>query len=579
MSANNMNSNPRLSTFSRFVPGIGRLRDYELNWLRLDVVAGLTLAAYLLPASIGDASLAGLPPQAGIYACLFSGLVFWLFCSSRQTAITVTSAISLLVGSSLAGLAGGDPSRFGALAACTALLVAAIGFVAWFVRAGSVVNFISETVLTGFKAGVALYLASTQLPKLFGFKGGEGSFWRRSLHFFEHLGDTNTAALSLGVGAIIILALGKVFLKNKPVGILVIVAGIAIAGLTSLEARGVKLLGEVPQGLPRMGLPAVRWSDLNELLPLAMACFMLGAVETAAIGRMFGAKHRNRFDANQEFLGLAAANLMAGLGRGFPVSGGMSQSLVNEGGGAKTSISGLVAAMIMLVVSLFFSNSLRYLPQPVLAAIVLMAVTGLFKVSDLRHLWKVDRSEFAVAMAALLGVLGSGLLRGVLIGAVLALVQLLRRASQPHVAPLGRIPGTNRFSDLERNPDNVAIPGVLIFRVEASLLYFNVEHVRDVVLKRVRSESVTPKLVLWDLSTTPHIDLQAAEALSGLADELSALGLRMRVVEARASVRDRLRTDGLDEKLGGIDRFGSVAQVIEDFERREQAMNEQLERK
>ena len=334
-------------------------------------------------------------------------------------------------------------------------------------------------------------------------------------------------------------------------GILVIVVAIAIAALTSLETRGVKLLGEVPQGLPRMGLPAVQLSDLNELLPLGLACFMLGAVETAAIGRMFGAKHRYRFDANQEFLGLAVSNLMAGLGRGFPVSGGMSQSLVNEGSGAQTSLSGLVAAAMMLVVSVFFSSSLRYLPQPVLAATVLMAVTGLFKPSDFRHLWKVDRSEFAVAIAALLGVLGSGLLRGVLIGAVIALVQLCdvappaRRISRSH-------PGHKPISDLDRNPDNLAVPGIPIFRVEASLLYFNVNHVCDAVLKRVRGELVPPRLVLFDLSATPHVDLQGADALRGLADELTALGMRMRVVEARSSVRDRLRAEGLDDKLGGI---------------------------
>lgn len=567
MNETRASSSPRSAGIARFVPGFDLLRSYQLTWLRLDLIAGLTLAAYLLPAGLGDASLAGLPPQAGLYACLFSGLVFWLFCSSRQTTITVTSAISLLVGSSLGQLAGGDAARFGALAACTALLVAVIALLAWLIRAGAIVNFISETVLTGFKAGVALYLASTQLPKLFGFKGGEGSFWRRSAYFFSHLGDTNPTALALGLGALAVLILGKIFLKNKPVGILVVVGGIAVASLINIEARGVKILGEVPKGLPHFGLPAVGWGDLNELLPLAIACFMLGAVETAAIGRMFAAKHRGKFDSNQEFLGLAAGNLAAGLGQGFPVSGGMSQSLVNEGGGARTPISGLVAAGVMLTVILFFSSSLRNLPQAVLAAIVLVAVAGLFKVSELRHLWRADRAEFVVAMAALLGVLGSGLLRGVMIGAVLAMVQLLRRGSQPHVASLGRIPGTNRFSDLARNPDNQSVPGIMIFRVESSLLYFNVEYIRDTVLDRVRLESVPPKLVVCDLSASPHVDLQSAATLGGLADELAALGIQMQMVEARASVRDRLRAAGLGEKLGGIDRFRNVAQAVEDFQR------------
>src|SRR5262249_6225922 len=202
---------PPFGGLSRFVPAMSWLRSYDRALLRPDLIAGLTLAAYMLPAGIGDASLASLPPQAGIYACLLSGLVFWLFCSSRQTAITVTSAISLLVGSSLGEIAGGDPSRFGALAACTALLVSAIFFIAWLVKAGAIVNFISEAVLVGFKAGVALYLACTQLPKLFGFKGTEGSFWRRSGYFLSHLGETNGAALTVGLSALGLLVLGKLF--------------------------------------------------------------------------------------------------------------------------------------------------------------------------------------------------------------------------------------------------------------------------------------------------------------------------------------------------------------------------------
>ncbi len=226
-------------------------------------------------------------------------------------------------------------------------------------------------------------------------------------------------------------------------------------------------------------------------------------METAAIGRMFTAKHGGRLDANQEFLALAASNLAAGLGRGFPVSGGMSQSLVNEGGGARTPLSGAFAAGIILVVVLFFSHLLAALPQPVLAAVVLVAVAGLFKVSTLKQLWRGDRPEFVVAMAAIVGVLGSGLLRGVMIGAVISLVLLIRRASRPHVALLGRIPGTRRFSDRERHPDNELIPGVLIFRPESGLVYFNMDHVRDTILDRVRAEATPPKLVVLDLSAAP----------------------------------------------------------------------------
>jgi len=547
----------------RWLPAIGWLSTYDKKWLRGDVVAGITLAAYLLPAGLGDASLANLPPQAGLYACLFSGLIFWLFCSSRHTSITVTSAISLLVGSSLGEIAGGDTSRFGSLAAGTALIVAIIACLAWLFKAGSIINFISESVMVGFKCGVALFLASTQLPKLIGVHGAHGNFWENAGHFLKHLGEMNPTSLLVGGSALAVLVAGKLFLKNKPVALFVVVGGIVASALLGLEARGVKLLGEVPQGLPTLGLPAIHWTDVDSLIPLAFACFLLGAVETAAIGRTFASKHGGRLDANQEFLALSASNLASGMGGGFPVSGGMSQSLVNESGGARTPLSGLFASGLILVVVLFFSHLLQSLPQPVLAAVVLVAVAGLFNLSALRHLWRNDRREFVVAMAAIIGVMGQGLLRGVMIGAIISLVQLIRSASRPNVAVLGRIPGTRRFSDRDRHPDNEAIPGVLIFRPESSLVYFNMDHVRDTITERVHAEVPRPRSVVIDLSASPKMDMHGAKMLGELADELTAEGIRVQAVEARSSVRDRLRSEKVDDNLGGVDRFATVIEAVE----------------
>lgn len=548
------------------IPAARWLRSYEPQWFRADLAAGVTLAAYLLPAALGDASLAGLPPQAGLYACLFGGLVFWLFCSSRQTSITVTSAISLLIGSSLGNMAGGDPSRYAAMAACTALLTGAIALTAWFARAGSAVNFVSETVMIGFKAGVALHLASTQLPKLFGVKGGHGDFWERMAEFLRHLGETNRTSLLIGGAALAALILGKKLLPHKPVALFVVIGGIVTASFIDIGAYGVKVLGEVPRGLPIPSLPAVHWQDLGDLLPLALACFLLGAVESAAIGRMFSEKHGYRFDSNQEFLALAGANIASGLGHGFPISGGMSQSLVNESGGARTPISGLIAAGLILLVAVFFTGLLRNLPQPVLAAVVLMAVASLIKVKELRRLWKFHRGEFFVAMAALLGVLWAGLLKGVLIGAVISLVLLIRRASRPHVAFLGRIPGARRYSDLERHPDNEPTPGVLAFRVESGIVYFNAEHVFDSVLARLAAAREPIRLVIGDLSTSANIDMAGARMFLKLQAEIAKQGIAFRLVEARSTVRDMLRVEGVEEKIGRIDRFTMLADAIENFQ-------------
>ena len=553
------------SPLLRWIPAFIWLRAYDRTWLRGDVLAGITLAAYLLPAALGDASLANLPPEAGLYACLFGGLVFWIFCGSRYTAASVTSAISLVIGSSLAEMTGGNTARFGALAAGTALLVSLIAFIAWLVKAGVMVHFISESVMTGFKCGVALFLASTQLPKLFGFHSAHGSFWENTGFFFKHLSETNSISLIVGGIALAFLIVGKIFLKHKPVALFVVIGGIAAASAFSLERHGVKLIGGVPQGIPPFKLPAVYWQDLDQLLPLAFACFLLGAVETAAIGRMLVAKHGGRFDANQENLALAASNLAAGLGSGFPVSGGTSQSLVNEEGGAQTPLSTAMAAVFILIVVLFFSQLLSVLPQPVLAAVVLVAVGSLLKLSTLKHLWQSDRPEFVVAVTAFIGVLTFGLLLGVMIGAVISLVQLVHASSRPHVALLGRIPGTRRFSDCERHNDNQLISEVMIFRPESALVYFNVDNVCDAILSRVHAEATPPKLVVLDLSAAALVDMQSAYMLAGMADELTAEHIRFQAVEPRSSVRDRLRHEGVDSKLGSVNRFTTVADVIDHF--------------
>jgi high affinity sulfate transporter 1 len=544
------------------LPGLRLLREYRIGSLRSDLVAGVVLAAYLLPAGIGDASLAGLPPEAGLYSCAFAGLVFWLFCSSRHTAVTVTSAISLLVGASLGELAGGDAARQAALASATAIMAGVLALVAWAVGAGALVRFISETVMTGFKAGVALYLASTQLPKLFGLKGAHGDFWERMGHFLSHLGATNPASLALGAAALGLLLLGKRLLPNRPVALVVVVAGIAAVPLLGLQAADVALLGEVPQGLPRPGLPAIQASDVNQLLPIAMACFLLGAVETAAIGRMFARKHGYRLDSNQEFLALAGANVAAGLGHGFPVSGGMSQSLVNEGGGARTPVSGLVAAGITVLVSLFLAGLLRDLPQPVLAAIVLTAVTGLFKWSELRRLWSFSRNEFAVAAASMLGVLGSGLLRGVLIGVVISILLLVRRASRPRTTELGRVPGTDYYADAVRHPENERDPDVFVFRSEAALLYFNVDHVRERFFELLDARGADVRLAVYFMGTCPGVDLAGVELLEELDDAMRARGIDFDLAEARGDVRETLRRAGFEEHHGPVVANRPVAAVI-----------------
>jgi len=541
------------------------LPAYRPQWLAKDAVAGVTLAAYGIPVSLAYASLAGLPPQYGIYGYLAGGLFYALFGSSRQLAIGPTSAISMLVGVTVAGMAAGDPGRWADIAALTALVMAGMCALAWLLRLSSLVNFISETILLGFKAGAALTIAMTQLPKLFGVKGGGESFFDRIVVLGGQLPDTNLAVLAFGLAALAVLLMGEKFLPGRPVALFVVAISIVVLSVTSLGALGFKVVGALPKGLPEFQLPGLRLRDVDGVIPLAFACMLLAYVESVSAARALAQAHRYEIDPRQELLGLGAANLAAALFQAYPVAGGLSQSSVNDKAGARTPLALVFASFTIGLCLMYLTGMLANLPSVVLAAIVLVAVKGLIDIGELRHLWRVSRFEFSISMVAFAAVLLLGILQGVMVAVVVSLLLLIRRAAHPHVAFLGRVPGTRTYSDVERNPDNEDVPGALVVRVEAALLYFNVEHVREAVREKIRSSAGPLKLVAFDLSSSPTVDLAGARMLGALQAELQGFGLALRLVGARATVRDILRAEGLEERVGHIDRALSLADVIAEF--------------
>ncbi|HMK72234.1 MAG TPA: SulP family inorganic anion transporter, partial [Myxococcaceae bacterium] len=541
------------------------LPAYRAEWLRHDAIAGVTLAAYGIPVSLAYASLAGLPPQYGIYGYLVGGLGYALFGSSRQLAVGPTSAISLLVGVTVAGMASGDAGRWASIAALTALVIAAMCLIGWALRLSSLVNFISETILLGFKAGAALTIAMTQLPKLFGVKGGGEGFFERIAVLWRELPDTNLAVLAFGLAAIALLLLGEKFLPGRPVALLVVVLSIVVLSVTSLGELGFKVVGDLPRGLPDLRLPGLRIRDVDGILPLAFACLLLAYVESVSAARALALTHQYEIDPRQELLGLGAANLATAFFQSYPVAGGLSQSSVNDKAGARTPLALVFASVTIGLCLLFLTGLLANLPNVVLAAIVLVAVKGLIDIQELRRVWRVSRFEFAISMVAFAAVLVLGILKGVMVAVLVSLLLIIRRAAHPHVAFLGRIPGTRRYSDLERSPDNEAVPGVLLVRVEASLLYFNVEHAREAVRQRIRAFTGPLRLLVFDLSTSPVVDLAGARMLAGLEASLRERGVPLRLVGAHASVRDILRAEGLEERVGSIDRRISMADVLDEL--------------
>jgi len=403
------------------------------------------------------------------------------------------------------------------------------------------------------------------LPKLFGVKGGGEFFFERIAILAQQLPDTNLVVLGFGVGAIAVLLLGEKFLPGRPVALFVVVVSIVLLSLTPLGGLGFKVVGALPQGLPEFRLPGLRPRDVDGVVPLAFACLLLSYVESVSAARALAQAHGDEIDPRQELLGLGAANLAVGLFQGYPVAGGLSQSSVNDKAGARTPLALVFASGTIGLCLMFLTGLLANLPNVVLAAIVLVAVKGLINLRELRHVWQVSRFEFVVSMVAFAAVLLLGILKGVIVAVLVSMLLIIRRAAHPHVAFLGRIPGTRVYSDIERNPDNEAVPQVLIFRAESSLLYFNVEHVRSVVWQKIRASTEPLRLVVCDLSVSPVVDLAGARMLATLHKELQAAGVGLRLVAAHASVRDILRAEGLEELVGYFGRRVSVADVIDEF--------------
>ncbi|MGJ7562246.1 SulP family inorganic anion transporter [Variovorax sp. GB1R11] len=536
---------------------------YKTDWLRADVMAGVTVAAFCIPESMAYAGLAGLPPQAGLYASLLAVFAYAVFGTSRQAAIGPTSALSILVATGLAGLSLRDPSRYAQMAALLALMVGAIAIVARILRLGFLVNFISESVLTGFSAGAAIYIATTQLGKLFGIEGAKGEFIDRVVYIVQNLGTTNLWSLGLGLSVIAVLLVTEKIAPRVPWALLVVAASILLMMFTGLGGHGIRITGEIPAGLPPFQLPSFALEDVKALLPTAFAVFLLSYVEGMGVVRTFAAKHKYPADANQELMALGAANLVCGAGSALPVGCSMSRSAVNDQAGAKTPLAGAISGLLLAVIVIFFTGAFTSLPEPVLAAVVIIAVKGLIDIAALRRLWRISRTEFWIALAALAGVLVFGMLEGVMIGTVLSLLLLVWRASNPSTVELGRIPGTSYFSDLARHPDNRVEPGVLVFRANAGLFYANVGKVKADLMEAIANQHETVDLVIFDLSSSPYVDIAATTMFEECHDELKERGITLRVSNLGGYVRGVMRRAGLESRFGSLGPGLDVESLVE----------------
>lgn len=525
--------------------------DYTAPRLRLDIVAGLSLAAFAIPESLAYASLAELPPISGLYCYLVAGVAYALSGTSRQLAVGPTSALAIAVAAGIAAMGGGDATRAATLGAGIALLVGLISLGGRYVGLANAAYFLSDTVVTGFKTGAAIYIASTQMPKLLGIESARGSFFDRVMHIVNSLPATHLPSFAVGAGAVVLFLLLERMLPGRPTTLLVVGAFIVAARFLGLETLGVHVVGALPTGLPSIGLPALQLSDLTDLIPTALACFLLAYGESISVARSFAQKHGYEIDPDRELTAMGAANVATGLARGFPVAGGMSQTAINDMGGATSPASLIVTSAAVALTLLYFAGLFQDMPEPVLGAIVLMAAKHLVKVEELKALRAASRAEFRIALIALSGVLALGLLNGLLLAALGSLIVLVARAARPTVVVLAR-DRTGRFVNRERLDVAEDIPGTLVLRSAGAWVYFNGEHIRRRVLELVEAAPAPVHILILDFSMVSMIDLNACASLRALAKAARSRGVALCLAELRDDVAAQLRSAGMEADLGQI---------------------------
>jgi high affinity sulfate transporter 1 len=534
----------------RFVPGLSLLRRERGADLRQDIVAGVVLAALLVPQGMAYGALAGLPPVTGLYATLVPLVVYFLLGPSRILVLGPDSAVSPLVAAAIIPLAAaGDESERIALAGVLALLVGGLMLAGGLARFGFVTELLSMPVRLGYLMGIAVTVIVSQLPKLFGFSVDAESFIPAVRDFVRGLDQTNGTALALGLGSLAVI-LGMRHLAPRVPGVFIAVviatAAVAVFGLD------VPVVGDVPAGLPSFGVPDVAFDDLNTLIPAAIGIAFVAFTDTSILSRSYAARLRQEVDQNQELAVLGVANVATGFFQGFPLSTSSSRTAVAEDVGARSQFAGLAGAAVLALLLVVGTGLVHDLPMSSLAAVVIVAVIGLIDIVAARRLHRWRRSEFVLAMAAFVGVAVLGVLWGVGIAIGLSLLNFVRRSWRPHDAVLGRVDNLKGYHDDERYPHARHIPGLVIYRFDAPLFFANADFFRARVRRLARADGTRWIVVAAEPIT--DIDATAGETLRALNDELAAEGVDLAFAELKDPVRDRLRRYGIEELIGD-DRF------------------------
>jgi high affinity sulfate transporter 1 len=559
----------RPSGMDRWVPGIHMLRTYRAPWLRSDLIAGIVLAAILVPQGMAYAELAGLPAVTGLYTTIACLVGYALMGPSRILVLGPDSSVSPLIFAAITPLlAGGDPATAITLAGMLSLLVGAIEIGLGIGKLGFVADLLSKEVQVGYMNGLAITILVGQLPKLFGFSTDADGFVDEIDAFVSGLDQTNTTTLILGLATLAVLLGVPRVSKRLPAVLVAVVGATLVTGLLDLAAEGVETVGALPRGLPVPTVPWTSVSDVGPLLAAAVGIVLVSLTDTIALSTSFAARRGEEVDPNQEMIGIGSANIAAGLFQGFAISASSSRTAVAEQSGSKSQVTGLVGAVVVVVLLVFLPSLLSDLPQTALAAVVIAAAFSLMDLPILRKYLRVRRSALVLSLVATVGVVLLGVLQGILLAVVLSILLFFRRSWWPHGEVLGHeIPDLDGWHSLERYPDAREESGVLVFRWEAPLFFANAGIFRQQVRRLVRRRR--PRWFVLQCEAVTDIDVTAADMLERLDAELNAQGVNMAFVELRDRLKDRVLRYGLLETLDHDHFYPSIRRAIEELRREE----------
>ena len=549
---------------ARLLPIVGWLGTYDRGWLRGDLIAGVTVAALIVPKNLGYAGIAGIPLQNGLYAAAAGAILYAIFGTCRQISMGPSSGLAAVAASAVATAGITAPGDIAAFVAGITLVSGLLFLLLAVVRMGWIAQFLSRAVVTGFLFGAAIDVVIGELPKLTGTDTSGSNSFQELRSWFGTLGETHGATFVVGVVSLVVVFGIRVVAPRIPGALVLVVGGLLASWLFGFGDRGVALVGDVPSGLPSFGIPSpsLLLDNAGTVAIAAVALMLIGFSQTAGDARAFAAKHRYQIDVDQESVAQSAANIGSGLFHGMPVSTSLSASSLNDHSGAKSGLASITSGVTVLLTLLFLAPLFSQLPKPVLGALIIEAVVmGMMNVPEMRRMFRVQRFDFWVAVAAIIGTLAFGVLAGVIIGIALSLLWLVAVATHPRMPLLGREPGTQVFRDVVENPDDEQIPGIAVLRLDGGLFFATADALADRIRTVIQDEN--PTCVVLDCEGINFLDSQGSASVDDLLVLCSQADVTLRLARVKPGVRAILEREGTIERLGPERIHGNVHRAVE----------------